>query len=358
VLSELTELATEASSEKRRQLLGRIADMFYNDGRDLVAEQEMLLFASVVTRLLRDIDADGRRTFSSIVAGNEKTPHAVALSLANDDADIAAPVLQRSPQLTEDDLVEITTSRTMEHRLAISRRANITVRVTDALIDFGEVEVMHSLVENRTASMSERGFNVIADRSLTSASLREKICLRGDVPATAARKLLPFLDDADRAKMEALIAANGGAVDELVREALPESSAERSDRAKRRLHIKALAAQIDGGTASLDGMLASVIAERDPFDVALLLSELTLLPEKQMVNAMVLRLSEPLMLTCKALGAGADVFVLANGLRCETAKMAADAESRLREVYGKLDAASAQRAMRFVNVRAKLSKTG
>ena len=355
MLSELTELATEASSEKRRQLLGRIADMFYNDGRDLVAEQEMLLFASVVTRLLRDIDADGRRTFSSIVAGNEKTPHAVALSLANDDAEIAAPVLQRSPQLTEDDLVEITTSRTMEHRLAISRRANITVRVTDALIDFGEVEVMQSLVENRTASMSERGFNVIADRSLTSASLREKICLRGDVPATAARKPLPFLDDADRAKMEALIAANGGAVDELVREALP---AERSDRAKRRLYIKALGAQIDAGTASLDAALKAVIAEHDPFDVALLLSELTLLPEKQMVNAMVLRLSEPLMLTCKALGVSADVFVLANALRCETAKMAADAESRLREVYGKLDAASAQRAMRFVNVRAQLSKTG
>ena len=40
MLSELTELATEASSEKRRQLLGRIADMFYNDGRDLVAEQD------------------------------------------------------------------------------------------------------------------------------------------------------------------------------------------------------------------------------------------------------------------------------------------------------------------------------
>ena len=62
--------------------------------------------------------------------------------------------------------------------------------------------------------------------------------------------------------------------------------------------------------------------------------------------------------TRQALGASADVFVLANALRCETAKMAADAESRLREVYGKLDAASAQRAMRFVNVRAQLSKTG
>jgi hypothetical protein len=97
-----------------------------------------------------------------------------------------------------------------------------------------------------------------------------------------------------------------------------------------------------------------LIEERRPFDVALFLSQVSMLPEKQVVNAMVLRLGEPLTLICKAMGVGTDVYVRANALRCETAQMAADAESRLRENYDKLDQKGAPRAIRFVNVRAVL----
>lgn len=358
MLSELNELAREASSDKRRLLLGKIADMFYNDGRDLVAEQEMVLFAAVVTRLLRDIDVDGRRAFSGIVAGSAKTPRDVALSLANDEASIASPVLQRSAQLSEDDLVNIANAHGTEHRIAISQRPNITERVTDTLIDFGELEVMQTLIDNRTAAISEKGYGAIADRSVTSAGLREKIFLRGDVPATAARKLLPFLSEDDRAKMQALIDGQGGSVDDLVRDALPAFSAERSDRAKTRLHLKGLAAEIETGKRPLDPNIEALLDEKRLFDVALVFSELSLLPEKQMINAVTARNIEPLALICSALGLGTDVYLKANALRCEHLQMAAEAEAPLRLAYGKLDQKASQRALRFVNVRASLAANG
>ena len=341
MLRSLSELASESSSDKRRALLGQVSDMFYNGGRDAITEREMGLFADVVTRLLKDLDTASRAHFSAIVARSERTPAEVALALARDNAAVADPILRLSPALSDEHLVEIASGSTIEHRLSISKRRDLTERVSDTLIDFGELEVLESLADNATAAISAHGFDVMTARSADSASLREKVCLRGDLPVAAARKLLPYLNAEHGARLAALIAANSAQLGDIVRGALPELSAERSRRAKRRLLTKHLAAEVESGRKLPDDAVFEVLVDGHLLDLALLFSELSLLPEKQMANALLSTQPEPLALVCKALGLEANTYLKVDALRCLGVHLPANPPDPLREAYVLLDQGAA-----------------
>lgn len=357
MLQKLLDLAAEPDSTTRRGLLGAISDMFYNNGRDHIAESEVNLFAEVVARVLKDMREEDRAMYAGIIAGNARTPHAVAMNLAGDTAKVAAPVLQNSPVLSENDLVELATSQTLEHRVAISKRANVTTMVTDVLVDFGELDVMETLLDNATAAISERSFQTMATRSETAASLRGRIGLRADAPQTVLRRLLPFLDPEARAQTQKLLDADNGEINKLVQSVMPAVSHERSERAKRRLEIKALAQRVEHKALPLDGFIDDAVRDANALDLALALSELSLLPEKQTANAVLSTDADPLALICKALEMSPQTYMRAEKLRRHCMKVWGE-PSGLIERYAQIDSSQAQRTLRFVKLRADLAPTG
>ena len=110
MLSNLVDLAREGSSEKRRELLGEISNLFA-DGAEAHNDRETLLFGEVLTKLLDQVPVDDRVLVSNRVASLEQTPRQLALKLANDEAAVAAPVLQHSPVLTDEDLVTLASEK-------------------------------------------------------------------------------------------------------------------------------------------------------------------------------------------------------------------------------------------------------
>ena len=59
MLENLVGLAREKSSEKRRELMGRIADHFV-EGSDNYSKQELTLFSQIISKLLEETDAQTR----------------------------------------------------------------------------------------------------------------------------------------------------------------------------------------------------------------------------------------------------------------------------------------------------------
>ncbi len=92
MLDTITDLAREKSSDKRRELLGRVADMFF-DGAEHHTQQEAVIFRDIVLKMLDDVDLDGRIEFSERVAPQESLPNDVARQLAQDDVSVAGPML-------------------------------------------------------------------------------------------------------------------------------------------------------------------------------------------------------------------------------------------------------------------------
>ncbi|HWA17462.1 MAG TPA: DUF2336 domain-containing protein [Devosia sp.] len=358
MLSSLLELARQPDSDKRRELLGAVSDMFYADGRDAIAEREMQLFAEVVTRLLKDLAEQDRAEFAGTVAPDGRTPRDVALALAHDTASVAAPVLQHSQALTEEDLIAVARERDTDHRVAISKRADVGEKVTDALLDFGETEVMETLLDNSTSKLSPRGFTRITDRAMDRPELRQRLATRRDAPTEALMRIMPLLPPDVQAHAKALLAQGGGRLDELAKSANSAMAKERLDGAKRRLEIKALARKFEAGELPIYDFVENLVANHHALDLALGLAEISMLPEKQVGNAILSTEAEPLALICKALEIGSDGYGLAEALRRECMKLPPDIPEALFASYDKVNAEQAQRALRFVQVRSSLAKTG
>jgi hypothetical protein len=344
MLEALLDLARQPEGDKRRELLDAVASLFYSSGRDRMTEDEDRLFADVATRLLKDLAVPDRAAFAARVAADPRTPRGVALALAHDDEAVAAPVLAHSTAISEDDLVDLAHHMELGQRIAIATRDGASSGTTDATLIYGEIEVMDALLDNGSAMLSARAFEQIAERAKSTSELRERLCLRKDVPSAILSQIAPLLDASAQARVRAQLAAasarSGGTA--------PVN--EKDEAAKRRFQIKTLARRVETGEMTLDAFVADLVSMRHPPDLALGLADLSLLAERQILNAVLAIDAEPLALICKALEVSPEAYKRAEELRRLCMKLAPDIPDAALSIYASLNTAKARRILRMVEV--------
>jgi uncharacterized protein (DUF2336 family) len=94
----------------------------------------------------------------------------------------------QNPQLIEKDLLAIMASST-DHAATIARRPRITVPVSDALIETGDLKIYEALAENPTAAISREGLSTLALRSETHEPLQKVLLARRDLPPEFAHQM-------------------------------------------------------------------------------------------------------------------------------------------------------------------------
>ena len=110
-LEELIALAKEPSSEKRRALLRRITDVFVQGG-DEFSHGQSFEFGGIMYQLSQDFEVQIRAELSNKLSHVDQAPRNLIQALANDEIEVARPVLEQSNVLTEDDLIDVCQPRT------------------------------------------------------------------------------------------------------------------------------------------------------------------------------------------------------------------------------------------------------
>ena len=146
-LARLIALSKDSSKRGRRQLFSNISDLFLHD-KERLSEQEQALIIGIMTKLLSEIETTIRQNLAEELAGLEDVPHGLITLLANDEIEVARPILFKSHLLAEPDLVEIIQNRSKEHLLAIAERDDLNAVVSDLLISHGDEDVISHLIEN------------------------------------------------------------------------------------------------------------------------------------------------------------------------------------------------------------------
>jgi uncharacterized protein (DUF2336 family) len=113
----------------------------------------------------------------------------------DDDIVVAEPILTASARLSDSDLIEIASTKTQAHLLAISARPQIGTAVTDVLLERGSQDVFHTLADNSGARFSARGFETLVRHAESDGRLAEKVGLR------LVRELLSRATEAVRARL-------------------------------------------------------------------------------------------------------------------------------------------------------------
>lgn len=146
-----------------------------------VSPQERWIVADVLDELLRRAEPDLRRKVARRLAEQAEAPHALLLRLACDAYEIAEPILERSGTLTDFDKMQIVRKGTVQHRLALARREQVSETVCAALVATGDDPVLAALLRNRGALLAAQTMDSLARRAAESPDLARALIRRAEM---------------------------------------------------------------------------------------------------------------------------------------------------------------------------------
>lgn len=362
-LENLIEVAQEASSEKRRELLEGVTDLFMDNGPGM-NDQEQTIAAEILGRVVTEVEREVRARLSYRLADLENAPADLIRQLASDEIQVARPLLESSGALSEQDLVDIVNKQGKEHLLSISLRENVTAGVSDALVAKGDDDVVLSLVNNDSAEISRAAMESIVDRSENSEVLQEPLLGRNDLPPDLMHNMFWWVSaelkkhiltraDVDEAAVDKILAeAESGMIREAEEEEENLGRVEKAVRRRMRL-----------GQLNQDALVQYLRRGQLPEFVASL-GYLTDIDQKTARRIVFAPGHEAVAVACRAKGFDLSTFstivllldgAVDNGAGTEVQKQlrSPDEVAGLLELYKEIPIESAKRAMRFWSIRQK-----
>jgi len=190
-------LADDASATVRREIAINTAAPHQADLK-LASDADPDVRSDLAVKIARLVpgltanerDSVGRATYEALkdIAG---APPEVIGRLARDiELVVSVPVLEFSPVLTDDDLIEIIVSRPASAALgAISRRHPVNEPVSEAIVDTHDADAVAQLLANPSAQIRERTLDLLIEESVDRPAWHDPLVRRPRLPEKAARRL-------------------------------------------------------------------------------------------------------------------------------------------------------------------------
>ncbi len=189
-----TILARDGNEDVRCELAFKIGRMVPSLGKD---ENERL--ASMAMEILNVLARDELPRVRAIVSEEIKhatnVPNDIVRLLARDVEEIvAAPILEYSPLLSDQDLLDIISGGIGETALkALSRRRNMMEPVVDAIVEVRNTEALGILLGNKSAQIREETLDTIAIVATGAAELHKPMVDRDNLPLRTIRRIASFI---------------------------------------------------------------------------------------------------------------------------------------------------------------------
>lgn len=190
LIAELDKAVNGRSPQRRAEILRKVTGLFLSDA-DRFNEAQRGVFDDVLVRLIERVEAQVLAQLSCNLSAVGLAPKEAVRRLAfHEDASVAAPVLSKSRQLSEQDLISIANMRGQQHLLAICGRETLDESLSDVLVRRGDSAVRNTLAQNAGACLSEVGYAVLVKDAERDDDLAEKLGVRPDIPPGLFRELV------------------------------------------------------------------------------------------------------------------------------------------------------------------------
>ncbi len=174
---KIARLAPELSSDEKKRL------------QDVAHELLQTLARDQVTRV-RQIVAETLKDVAS-------APPDVVNWLARDaEIVVSGPILENSPVLTDEDLLDIIRDGPVREALgAISSRAGLSEVVSDAVCDTDDEDAIAVLLANPSAQIREETLDLLSERAVDVRNWHSPLVNRPRLPKAAARRMARYVAD-------------------------------------------------------------------------------------------------------------------------------------------------------------------
>ena len=191
-------LARDVNDEVRCDLALKIGRLVPKASARESARLQELTF-EVLDILARDQLPRVRQILAEELKHSDKVPKNVVKRLAKDiELIVAAPILEFSPLLSDEDLLEIIAAGPVEGGLnAVARRANISVSIADALVRANDVPAVAALLGNKNAQIREETLDQIVEKAELlgepGVPMHEPLARRPGLSKRALRRIAGFV---------------------------------------------------------------------------------------------------------------------------------------------------------------------
>jgi uncharacterized protein (DUF2336 family) len=348
LLPELEDVVQHGSAEKRAETLRRITNLFL-DGAPRFNEGHVALFDDVIGCLIEEIEVKALAELARRLAPVPNAPAGVVVKLAkNDDIAVAGPVLRQS-RIDDPDLKYIAETKSQAHLLALSTRLGITETISDVLVQRGDNEVARSIATNPRAQLSDNAFTTLVQRAERDGVLAERVGLRTDIPPRLFRQLLM---QASEVVQKRLLAQAKPEIQAEIRQVLAKVTGEVAVKAAPRNYAAALAAvQALHKERKLTETDVADYAKAGKYEETIAaLATVSAVPVEVVDRLMSGERADPVLILARAAGFGWPTVKVVIAAR-PGAKPGPQVLEAARENFERLTAATAQRVVRFWQVR-------
>lgn len=186
--SDVERLLKDDSADSRASVLEKVAR---NYNAESFGERERDIAEHIFRMLMKDTALRVRETLAERIKENPTVPRDIVLHMANDVDSVALPVLAVTEVLSDSDFVKIIeATRDMEKLTTISKRANVSERVSDALVETKYPDVISSLLGNNTAKIAERSLTKVADEFRSEPAVIAAMAERHPLPMALVERLV------------------------------------------------------------------------------------------------------------------------------------------------------------------------
>ncbi len=167
--------------------LGERDELFRNIARlftyvcDRCDDDQVEQYDMAMCQLAELVEVEGRSEVAQLLAPLERAPGTVVLKLANDEIEVAQPLLEFSSVLSDDDLIDIVSGKSEEHRVVIASRTSVTERVGDAIVYHGGPASVTRLAGNENAELGHETLARLVEKASADTQIAQNLRGRTDV---------------------------------------------------------------------------------------------------------------------------------------------------------------------------------
>jgi uncharacterized protein (DUF2336 family) len=190
--ADVARLLAEPSAPVRADVAGKLASGI--ESADL-SESELQVAHDILRILAQDVAVAVRCVLSHNLRRATRLPHDVAVRLANNLEDVALPILESSPLLTEADLVAVIRRGSPRKQVTIARRPDVSEPIAEALVTAAPEPAIVALMENASARIGAASLDTVLDRFAGSDAVKEGMAHRATLPVTVTERLVAMVSD-------------------------------------------------------------------------------------------------------------------------------------------------------------------
>lgn len=351
-LESLLALAKEPSSEKRRELLREITDVFLLEPSRF-STGEKTHISSIMTELAFKLEMAVRRNLSLQLACVSEAPHDLIVNLANDEIEVARPVLEESGVLKAEDLVNIINDASQDHLLAVTQRKTIEGKVSEHLAERGNEKVLVSLASNPGAELTRKAQETLLEKANDITALHQPLADRTDLDndvladlyskvSTAIKShILKQAENLDEGLLDKLLEKSGAA-------AIHDVQAERTEMVWAENSVK----KMEAHETINEGVLLSLLRDGRMIEFIAAFARLAKTNTPTANRIVYEKKGEALAMSCRAMKLNQSTFATIYS-RTRNAEPPDD----LMSLYNQIEDQAAQRAIRFWRTREQTIRT-